>query len=632
MKIPFLLSVSFITAGLNAQITRSSQPVNKTVNTPPATTIKKDTVPARTATKPVLKTGNRSVRTTAPSFLKDMVVTPNLKWFARYIATDVDVKPPVWAEDYSSGELKYITNKGQLPQWQSEFVWYGIARDAVNARVEISSLPFSSDAGSPGLLETRLIPKSAQDSVKFTLNYKENGNTGQRSSFPVKRNTNTGYTSPLASLRSLTSTGMYYIRLTALNAAGSPVGKPGNTIRVVPDYISFPPPPVPASEDSLQSDYEITSVKYVPMHYPEQQYAQCIVVTGYNDQFKAGPMGNTWSDQLISSFKQAFPIGKIICPAPPKQKSWYEEAFDNVTNAAAIAVNGASKVYSETKDYLKKKFSEYMCNYDPVVSANKKLLEQTGMDKKTIDDGCNAATGTAFEIAMTYAGMPPSIPNYDEMCKMAKGQIVEMLVQTAVEKTGMPCDEWCQQQIEAGLDKMIEESAKKNVQNGGFFNYKPDPRGQYRPPYVEIEITRKRNTQKGAPLISKLNFTPVVSKTLSQKDINGKPYTVDISTADVYEKIQLPVPYLYATGDKIKLVAVLTPKMAYVVSNCSDKKITGIDTRQHLCLGWNTIEQNGEDAKNSSGYSLMVDNAVINVNPSGKIKLATGVNTQFSHH
>lgn len=272
-----------------------------------------------------------------------------------------------------------------------------------------------------------------------------------------------------------------------------------------------------------------------------------------------------------------------------------------------------------------------MCNYDPVVSSNKKLLEQTGVDKKTIDDGCNTATGIVFEAAMTYAGMPPSIPNFDEMCKMAKGQLVELMIQKAAEQTGMPCDETCKQLIMDGFDKMVEESAAKNVQNGGFFNYKPDPRGQYRLPYMEIEITRKGNTQKGASIITNLSFTPGVDKIFKLKDNKGQPYTKTINSYDLYEKIQLPVPYLKNIGDKIKLVAVLTPKFAYANFGCSDGRLNNIATHQSFCGGINVVET-GEDPKNSSGYSMMVENAAINVNPAGKIKLATGVNTNFLHH
>lgn len=641
MKQLTFLAVALLPLLLYAQITRPPKPVTILRETP------QDTVPARSVSKPPttisnkpsVATGTRPVTSmpTAPLII-DMRPPASLKWYAYYQASDPDVKPPVWVYDYYTGEKKYLLNTEQTPQWQCDFIWTNIPAAATAARFEISSLPFpsSDEKNFTGIVDTRIIQRTMPDSIKFPVSYKEKTATGgtvsRPGSMPLLKKTGTvTFISTKSVINALAGYGVYYVRVVPLDAEGKQIDKPGNSIKIAPDIISFPKPQVPTSEDSLASDYEITSVKYTQMHYPEQQYTQCIVVTGYNNNFNFGPVGTVWDNQAIATFKNAFPVGKIICPSPPKEKSWYEKAFNSVADAAKIAINGASKVYNETKGYLKNKFSEYLCNYDPVVSTNKKLLEKAGADKKTVDDGCNTAAGVVFETAMTYAGMPPSIPNYDEMCRMAKGQVIDLMIQKASEETGMPCDENCKELIKKGYDKMVEESAAKNIQNGGFFNYKPDPRGQYRLPYVEIEITRKRNTQKRDAVVTNLYFTPAVTKTFSSHDNKNQVYSKTINSYDLYEKIQLSIPYLRNTGDKIKLVAVLTPKFAYANYGCSTGKLENIDTRQHLCFGINIIET-GEDPKNSSGYSMMVENATINVNPAGKVKLAAGVNTVFPHH
>jgi hypothetical protein len=636
-----------------AQIRQTNPSTNRQIS-PVAQQTAKDTIPttrSREQKTQLVLPKKQNVITTGKRYgnyqVTDSYIQPNLKRTVTYIGSDPDVKPPVLVTEYHTGELKYITGKTETPQWQSDFLWHHIPANASAARFEISTLPFplTEDKDFTGIIETRTINKVKNDSIKFNIVFKQQTKAVQPANSREKINTlyNNGTSIQLKTssilLDALKTYGTYYVRLLALDSRGAVISKAVNSIKIVPDYINFPPPPIPTSEDSLQSDYEITSVKYIQMHYPEAAFTNCIVVTGYPEPVVKqeqldyfGPMGIKWKQEDVNIFKTTLPVGTIICPSPPKEKSWYEKVFNSVTDAAAWTVNGASKVYTETKDYLKSKFSEYMCNYDPAVSTNKKLLQQSGLDKKQIDDGCNTATGVAFEMAMSYAGMPPSIPNFDEMCKLAKGQIVQMLIQKAVEQTGMPCDETCVELVAKELDKMIEESSKKNTQNGGFFNYKPDPRGQYRMPYVEIEITRKRKTQKGGPLFTNLYFTPYVEKTFSSTDINGKPYTSTITTGDVYEKIQLPVPYLKEVEDKIKLIAILTPKTAFVVTTCSDKKVIGISPKQLLCLGWNTIEQPGDDPKNSSGYSMMVEKATIAINPAGKIKLANGVNTKFPHH
>ncbi len=652
-QVIFAIFLVCIFSTTTAQITRPIQPATKVTPVNQTTVVKTDTVPAsqNRGSQKRLVLPKRTGVTTAANVtgnykLADSYILPNLKWTETYPG-DVDNKNAPWITNYYAGEKKYITGKTETPQWQSDFLWHHIPANAAAARFEISTLPFplTDEKDFTGIIETRTITKTKADSVKFSISFKQQIKGIQYSRSREKVNTrysnNTGLQVNNAAilLDALKTYGTYYVRLLVLDGRGSVISKAVNTIKIVPDYINFPPPPVPTSEDSLASDYEITAVNYIQMHYPEAAFVNCIVVTGYPEPEKKdeqpdyfSPMGIKWKQEEVQTFKNTLPIGTIICPSPPKEKSWYEKVFNSAIDAAAWGVNGASKLYSETKDYLKSKFSEYMCNYDPVTSANKKLIEQTGLDKKKIDEGCNVSTGVAFEIAMSYAGMPPSIPNFDEMCKLAEGQIVQTLIQKAAEQTGMPCDEICVELIAKGFEKMVEESSKKNMQNGGFFTYKPDPRGQYRMPYVEIEITRKRNTQKGGQLFTNLYFTPSVQKIYSQSDAYGQPYTTNINTSDVYEKIQLPVPYLHQVGDKIKLIAVLTPKFAFIHTTCSDNKIIGVVPKQQVCAGWNVMEQPGEDPNNSSGYKFMVKDATISINPAGKIKLANNVNTKFPHH
>jgi hypothetical protein len=638
-----------------AQIRQTNPSVNTKV-VPVVRQPVKDTVPKR-ENRPVKIQDNNigaskisGIKTpkTSSVISNNQFISSNLKRVVQYVGSDPDVKPSVWVTEYHADEMKYITGKSATPQWQSDFIWYHIPESAASARFEISSLPFpvEEDKNFNGIIETKAIAKTKADSIKFTISFKQNTNATKYISRDAKKpmyqeTAILKLTNTAKLLDAFNAYGTYYVRLLALDGRGAVINKRGNNIKIVPEYINFPPPPIPTSEDSLQSDYEITAVNYTKMHYPEPAFVNCIVVTGYNEPEKKeeqqpifGPFGNEWEKSQVNQFKNSFPIGTIICPSPPKadSKSWYETAFNSVADAAAWTVNGASKVYSETKDYLKSKFSEYMCNYDPVTSANKKLLEQTGLNKKQIDDGCNLATGVVFEMAMSYAGIPPSIPNFDEMCKLAEGQVVQMLIQKAAEQTGMPCDLTCAELIAEGYDKMVEESSKKNIQNGGFFNYKPDPRGQYRLPYVEIEVTRKRQTQKGNKIMTNLFFTPSVEKTFSTTDKNSTPYTKTVNSADLYESIQLPVPYLNNAGDKIKLIVVLTPKFAYFTTDCINGKITGVEPKQHICLGWNVIETPGEDPKNSSGYYMMLDKSTISIRPSVKIKTAWGVNTKFVHH
>lgn len=589
----------------------------------------------------------------------------NLYLINRHLTSDPEVKPPVWSTQYTDDEIIYDADMRNAPNWQYDFIWTNIPTSATQARFVISSQPFPpNDVFSTGVKETRIIQKlktrtigkKQEDTVRFNISFKEQPLKFKPKIFDVSTKTddgnnykkmdrsvvnqvnrvsrvnatanvnknftqNTSYTSLLSEQASY---GYYFVRIIALDAAGKPVGRISNTIKIIPRFYEFKEP-VPSSEDSLQSDYEITSINYVQMHEPEQQFVNCTVVTGLDPN-------------LPEDLRKIFPpVGSTICPSPPEKPSTFEkisgavsDAGEFVLDAAKTIINGASTVYSETKGYLKNKFGELLCNYNPVVSS----LKETGLNKQAVDEGCQTVAGATFDAAMSYAGMPPSIPNFDEMCKMAKGQVVELMIQKAAEASGMPCDEACKQLIMKAYDKVVSENAEKNVVTQNGVSFKPDPRGQYRLPYVEIEIARKRQTQKGAPIITSLYFTPRVEKyfkDLYDKD-NRKNYSVNIKTDKLYQRVMMPIPYLKNVGDKIKLIVVLTPKRSYFSYRCPNGAIDGIENYQQHCEGLNVMQTEMGEPRFSLGYSGMVDNATITIKPEGKIALAPGVQTTFVHH
>ena len=85
-------------------------------------------------------------------------------------------------------------------------------------------------------------------------------------------------------------------------------------------------------------------------------------------------------------------------------------------------------------------------------------------------------------------------------------------------------------------------------------------------------------------------------------------------------------------GDKIKLVAVLTPKRSYFSYRCPNGAIDGIENYQQHCNGINVMESEDYDPRFTSGYRGMLDNATIIFQPNGRIQVAPDVQTQFEHH
>lgn len=664
----FSLSISKATGQTNP-INKKIAPVQKTITVD--TTIQKSSSTQRTANNnhhnPVVVPGSRVVKPPVIPLGQGPLYKPNLYLITRHLTSDPDVKPPVWTTQYTDDEIIYDSDLKNPPHWEYDFLWTNIPENATEAGFEISTQPFPpGNTSFNGVQEKRVIKKLAvrtvgkqnSDSVRFHIQYQErkqalkvnprlfgsnpskpgnnpaNNNISNQDRSAVKQVNAVGALKPPATageqiknagpaplLTDQARYGYYYVRLTALDADGKQIGQFGNSIKIIPRFYDFSEP-IPTSEDSLRSDYEVTAINYIQMHEPEPQFESCLVITGYSDP------------ELM---KIGLPVGSVMCPSPPEEPSFYEKATGFVTDAvgfvfevSTVIINGASTIYNETKEYLKNKFGDLLCNYNPAVSG----LKQTGIDKTVVDSSCREVAGATFDAAMTYAGMPPSIPNFDEMCKIAKGQVVELMVQKAIEESGMPCDETCKQLIMQAYDKTVSESAAKNVVSQNGISYKPDPRGQYYRPYVEIEITRKRQSQKGAPIITCLYFTPKVEKFFKDKydSQNKKAYSVNIKTDKLYQRVELPIPYLKNIGDKIKLVVVLTPKRSYFSYSCPNGAIDGIENYQQHCEGLNVMQAEMGDPRFSSGYASMVDNATITIRPEGKMPLAAGVQTQFVHH
>ncbi len=609
---------------LNAQVTpRNSNPLPPNTTLPKTRTVRLPNTPSTTnnnsGTRPSKINSTNTVIVKNIGHIQNVEIASklippsNLKRIIK-INRDFESNTPSWITQYEDGELNYSCPSN--PNWEFNFVWFNIPKNAVSAKIEISDFPFPihQNADYKNNLETKIILKLAQDSTQFTLNYNEKRNPEDYSAensvqrIPVKSIKITS--NKIKSLSQINSNyrfsknyGTYYVRLTPLDANNKAIGLGGNTIKIVPEK------PIPTfttnSDDILRSDYEITAIYYTQTHDPEYQFADCQIITGYNENSNS-PF---WTNEMKENFKNAFPIGKYVCPEPKKEDSWYEKAINTTINVTETIANSSAYAYNETKSYVKGTIANTICGNN---------------------EACKTGVEFGFDAAMMYAGIPPSLPNFEEMSKLAKGEIIETLAQQAALQSGVNCDANCVALIEAGYDEMVSKSSNQNLGNGDFIYYKPDPRGQYRLPYVQFEVSRVRNSYQSEPKITSLSVTPKIRKTFTGTK-NNQFWSKEISSNLIYQQIDLPVPYLQNIGDKITLLAVLNPKYSYVRKSCEDNIIESIAVSQQVCKGWNTIETNVKP-QTSSGYINMYENSKINFEMNSKIKLRDGVNNQFIHH
>lgn len=138
--------------------------------------------------------------------------------------------------------------------------------------------------------------------------------------------------------------------------------------------------------------------------------------------------------------------------------------------------------------------------------------------KDEIDSVCNTAAKVIVEAAMTYVGLPPSLPNYEQLKETAKGKLTELAVEQLEAQTGLPCIEICQDFIRervddiwaAGEDLLSSHQPAcidaASAHNQGFEplclpgNIKtiPDPRGVLQPAQVQVRLTRRADAPNSA--------------------------------------------------------------------------------------------------------------------------------------
>jgi hypothetical protein len=509
---------------------------------------------------------------------------------------------------YTSQEMNHTTMADNAKSWAKKVAWKRFPAGTVYGRWEIAILPFppGDDPNFTGIVHSGLVETKGIDSVYFDLTYSDKANmtapsvgttitvkpgtlgavrsvpAAQPSQRPAKADEQPMLLAKLdKSVLSQFATNTkgertFYIRILPLDANKNVLGKISNDITLNERFYDFKPAP---QLQYLTNDYTITAVKYVQVQQPEPNFANCAIVTGYNEQPKDPGQSNPYIKNLshdpafVSSFKASIPIGTTLCPSPPKDKAWYEKAFDGVTGFIAKTIDGAANFYNETKNYLKNKFKEFNCSANgtiTVINPVSKLQQVAGPEV------CEALSGAAFDYGMAVVGLPPSLPNTSDFAQMAKGQIVELACDKIESETGVPIPDEVREKLTKEFhDNMVAQSNNGTVSTG-FMQVKPHPKGQFRPAYLEIEVTRTGNTAKQKGLVS-FSVSDVTTRSISAwSPVQKEKLPVDLK-GNLFVETYTSVPFLENVGDKTTIYLVLKPQESYVHT---DKKTGGTGSVQ----------------------------------------------------
>lgn len=616
IKTIILLSLSLLLhTNLFAQVIRNTSPIknNTDIKTAP------------------IKTNIRHI----PSASTSVVLNSTLH-FANLTYSDPDCKgPQCYLWEYTTSMWKEYSNDPKSRNWQEQVMWARIPKGTVYGKYEISLSPFT-NTDKDSVIQSGLIDTQGKDSVLFVINYTDAINKASlkprlgkaTQTLPKIGKSEVVITSNDLKLHKFFEKNftniVYFIRISALNAAKNPLQNNSNYITLTKRW--FEKFSTPVKKSTIEDDYTITSIKYVPVQTPESNYMGCSIVTGYNESFFAN---NPYGKDFAEGFRNKFPIGTTICPDYSKDDgAWYEKAFNGVAGFAKLVINGAANFYNNTKNYVKGKFVDLYCSED----IKTKLITSTfGGEANKVEDGiCEFAAGYAFDGAMIVAGIPPSLPNTDELTKMAEGQVVDLTCDKIEEQSGVPVPDAIRDEIKKQFNKQVQEASEKGVVDAGFLRVKPHPKGFFQTAYLQIEITRTGNSFKNKAIAGFTIGNSCVRNNMPCQNCHPGGIVSKVASYDLFEQANAEVPFLENIGDKTTIFVVLKPQESWIQWDHLSKNIIEI-SRGYPINDWFTpVEPTYEGAANSPGFQILSTQSDIKFDFRG-FKIANGVSTQFHH-
>jgi hypothetical protein len=274
-----------------------------------------------------------------------------------------------------------------------------------------------------------------------------------------------------------------------------PAGQPSNVIRVY--YAGAPPPqpPLKLYSTSPPNLFSVKLVSFTPPDFENPNRWGCVRITGY-------------VEPVSPFFKAAFPLGEM-CPKSYKGEGDQITSFGEFVDWAFDSLTDALDWVSEKYDQLKKLAVDIAMNYTPFGLQCELAAKAAGKVAGADTSGfCRAAAEIGVNAGMAALGLPPTIPNYNELIDEGVDAAVDLAAETITNETGMPCIGPCRDALEQGFGAAAD-NLKKSAYTPGCTGAeeahkhgreplclppgviaKPAPGAVYTPPVAVVAVTR----------------------------------------------------------------------------------------------------------------------------------------------
>ena len=171
---------------------------------------------------------------------------------------------------------------------------------------------------------------------------------------------------------------------------------------------------------------------------------------------------------------------KIDFTPQPENKSWWEEAWDAISDFFSDLVDFTAKLVN----WVSKAYADLKAG---VVNIAVSALPETWQGPM------RKALTAMVDYGLASIGIPPTLPNFDQLATMGK----DYLATVAMEQAGIPAGSLLEYGVEEYAEKISENlsesanSASPNPMNWNFI--KLDDDYLYRPAYITIELYNPYN-------------------------------------------------------------------------------------------------------------------------------------------
>ncbi|HEY5983260.1 MAG TPA: hypothetical protein VIU38_07275, partial [Anaerolineales bacterium] len=319
----------------------------------------------------------------------------------------------------------------------------------------------------------------------------------------------------------------FYIRVLPL--MGSQMGRPSNTV-----IVQYGPPEVPPVTDATGPLYDVQVIKWTPYRAADSSYAACMVLTQdikschtewvldlnklnqiTNEHTKNVILANqgdlkywldTYGSELLPGTIYSkevcdvtFPKGTQSCGCPGVKCSSGSGCEFSVSGVGACLTEGGSWALDQLKaaaNWLSKAYA------DLKAFAINTIMKYTGMqalcDAAGTQDECRQAVEAAVDYGLAAMGVPPSIPNFDELMSQGQDYLIHVAVQELKDQ-GLPCDDNCEAAIKAGYGEIKDGMSNAGSGSGAGGGaptqiFEPHPLALEQPAMLMVSVTRRPET------------------------------------------------------------------------------------------------------------------------------------------